>query len=317
MKKKLFAKGFVKKVKDNGVIVGAVASTGSTDRDGEILDPKGWDLKAFKKSPRLLWAHQAHALPIGKVTDIGIDKKERLVFDAELAEKEDDFAKKVANLIRGGFINSFSVGFRSTNFDRETNTFKKMELLEISLVNVPANAEARLSHEYKSFMKAEKKMFKKKDKSVIHQKPVEEDEKRIRIKVNTCKVTATIDIDKKQGISALYCGKVKKIRTYIFLKAKKWTVAKAKKWVEDHHQRDVDIILIKAGRVISEKNRMLIRNAITALKELLRMSEAPKASKGGKKVGPRRAQEDKVALEALRIVDRAIEMAIHKVKEKP
>ncbi|GAG67621.1 unnamed protein product, partial [marine sediment metagenome] len=83
MKKKLFAKGFVKRVKENGIIVGAVASTGSTDRDGEILDPDGWDLRAFKKSPRLLWAHEAHALPIGKVTDIATDKKGRLVFNAE------------------------------------------------------------------------------------------------------------------------------------------------------------------------------------------------------------------------------------------
>ena len=62
----------------------------------------------------------------------------------------------------------------------------------------------------------------------------EETEKYIRIPVAKCDITATIDIDKKQGITALYCGKVKKIATYIFEKAKGWTLKKAQKWVEDH-----------------------------------------------------------------------------------
>jgi len=67
------------------------------------------------------------------------------------------------------------------------------------------------------------------DKEVIH-KP-EETDKYIRIPVAKCDITATIDIDKKQGITALYCGKAKKVATYIFEKAKGWTMAKAKKWI--------------------------------------------------------------------------------------
>ena len=62
----------------------------------------------------------------------------------------------------------------------------------------------------------------------------EDTEKYIRIPVNDCKITATIDIDKKKGIKALYCGEAKKVATYLFEKAKGWTMAKAKKWVEDH-----------------------------------------------------------------------------------
>ena len=67
-------------------------------------------------------------------------------------------------------------------------------------------------------------------------------EKYIRIPVNDCKITATIDIDKKQGIKALYCGKVKKVATYLFEKAKGWTMAKAKKWVEDHSKLFTDYL---------------------------------------------------------------------------
>ncbi len=72
---------------------------------------------------------------------------------------------------------------------------------------------------------------------IIITKP-EETTNFIRIPVSTCEVTATITIDKVKGITALYCGKIKKIRTYIFdKKVYPWTMAKAKKWVEEHHPK--------------------------------------------------------------------------------
>lgn len=76
-----------------------------------------------------------------------------------------------------------------------------------------------------------------KEKGIIKfiiEKP-EETEDYIRIPVSPeCEVTATIDLDKAKGITALYCGKIKKVRTVIFSKDKGWTMAKAKKWVKDH-----------------------------------------------------------------------------------
>ena len=76
---------------------------------------------------------------------------------------------------------------------------------------------------------------KKKD---IIKKP-EETETTIRIPVSPeCEVTATITIDRGQGITALYCGKIKKIRTYQFDKKKKaWTMASAKAWVKEHKEK--------------------------------------------------------------------------------
>jgi len=314
-KKTLYAKGFLKKAKENGVFVGAVASTGAMDRDGEILEPTGWDLTNFRKAPRILWGHEAHSLPIGKALDIKTSEK-GLLFDFELAEKENDFAKKVADLMRGGFLNTFSVGFMAK--EKDGDTFKKMELLEISVVNVPANADAMLSHEYKSFQKEEKKLFEKNNKDIIHQKPVDEDEKRIRIQINTCDVTATIQISEKQGISALYCGKEKKIRTYIFLKSKGWTIPKAKKWVEEHAGKSFKVYLIENEiRVLSEKDKIAVRNAIATLKGVL-VSAKTKGSKKKAKVGSRRADNSNqnTILQALRIADRAIEGAIHNTKQK-
>ena len=72
------------------------------------------------------------------------------------------------------------------------------------------------------------------DYSVAIKKP-EESETMIRIPVGPdCEVTATITIDKAQGIQALYCGKIKKIRTYLFDKKKKaWTMVSARAWIKE------------------------------------------------------------------------------------
>ena len=263
MFKKLFAKGFVKEIKENGGIAGAVASTGSVDREGDVLEPSGWKLDNFRKAPRLLWSHMAHELPIGKITNIMVDQVGNLVFDAEFAEKENDFAKKVADLMRGGFINTFSVGFMPLKQDG--SRFLENELLEISVVNVPANPEARASLAYKSF---ETDYLAKMDE---FKKPEEKEEKE-----------------------------------------------------EEKPEKEEKEIVEKDGRVISEKNRSLIRvsidaleQSISALENLLAISEpAPKeAVVENKKVENRKAGKQSKVLRALRLVDKAVENAIHQIKD--
>lgn len=80
------------------------------------------------------------------------------------------------------------------------------------------------------------KEFKKKEITI---KKPEESETTIRIPVGPdCEVTATITIDKGQGISALYCGKVKKIRTFLFDKrVKAWTMASARAWIKEQKEK--------------------------------------------------------------------------------
>lgn len=51
----------------------------------------------------------------------------------------------------------------------------------------------------------------------------------------TCKITATITISASQGIKATYCGKVKKIHTYLF-DVKKFSMAEAQAWVKENHK---------------------------------------------------------------------------------
>src|SRR3972149_843322 len=142
------AKAYVEK-RDNdeeGILEAAVASTGNEDRHGEELNQEGWELKNFKKNPAFLWGHnfREERPPIGKVLKVWLDgegKKTRLMFKPKF-DLEDPFAAEIYRKYKDGFLNSFSVGYIPLEIDG--NQHLKMELLEISAVAVPGNAEGRI-----------------------------------------------------------------------------------------------------------------------------------------------------------------------------
>ncbi len=123
-----------------------IASTDSVDRDDEILLPSSFkNLKNFlATNPVILWAHNYSVPPIakainGKITDT------ILSLDIEFAETE--FGKEVKYLYDNGFMNSFSVGFIPKAWDRDPDgrlVFTEVELLEVSAVPVPSNAQANI-----------------------------------------------------------------------------------------------------------------------------------------------------------------------------
>ena len=121
-------------------------STGTVDRDRDIITPDGWKLAAFKKNPVILWAHSYATPPIARAKRIKIEDG-RLVSAAEFAPAEVyPFAETIYQLILGGFLKATSVGFRPLKFlynsERGGVDFAEQELLEFSLVPVPANPEA-------------------------------------------------------------------------------------------------------------------------------------------------------------------------------
>lgn len=153
---KLYTKAFVEKIDKNEII--AIASSDVEDRQGESVDVGGWELENFKNAPRLLWGHDHQKLPVGKVSKIWVEKsaKPKLMFKAEF-QTVTDFGKSVKKLFEEGFLNTFSVGFKPIDSEHDEDVksgirFTKQELLEISVVNVPANPEA-LTLAYKSLQK--------------------------------------------------------------------------------------------------------------------------------------------------------------------
>jgi len=121
------------------------ASTKSIDRSGDrVLGP--WMLDAFRKNGVILWAHDYSSLPIAKSSSIAVVNGS-LVCTAEFAGADlNPMADQVFRLYEAGFLRAVSVGFQPidspTRNDSGGFDFKTVELLEVSCVPVPANAEA-------------------------------------------------------------------------------------------------------------------------------------------------------------------------------
>lgn len=147
--------------------VSFVASTATPDRYGDIIDQKGWSLDAYNKNPIVLLNHDSSQLPIGR-GQVQI-KNDQLVIDVEF-DMDDPRAAEVARKTQKGFMNAVSVGFQplqsalraelskdSPYYGKNGQFFKSAELLEVSIVTIPANGEATMItqkefNEFKSTM---------------------------------------------------------------------------------------------------------------------------------------------------------------------
>lgn len=135
----------IKKLKGNiekrGDVFEGIASTESKDRDGEIIKQEGWNLKNFKDNPVILASHNYQEFPIGKALGIKVEEG-KLKFQMKLTSATERGKEAIA-LVKEGILKSFSVGFIPRERDEEDQKIiTKAELLEISLVSVPANPEA-------------------------------------------------------------------------------------------------------------------------------------------------------------------------------
>lgn len=123
-----------------------IASTSSVDREGDTIAVDGWDLTAFRRNPVILWAHDYRALPIGRATRVAVENGKLITRVQFATAAEYPFADTVLQLVKGGYLNAVSVGFLPTrwayNEQRGGVDFLEQELLEVSVVPVPANAEA-------------------------------------------------------------------------------------------------------------------------------------------------------------------------------
>jgi len=281
---------------DSGLIT-FVASTNVEDREGEVIDPNGWILDGVGKNLPLLWSHNAYELPIGKVVEARVENN-NLVTVVEFAYKVNEFAKKVYDLVKAGFLNAVSVGFLPRAYDAQGNMISQ-ELLELSVVNVPANQEALRSEVYQSFIKSLDKIEKKEKET----------------KSPACRMT---DESKDECVAR----KIPEIKKENPDMKQEQCVAIAenvcKKSCEEKEKN------IKEGRIISEKNRNTMRIAIDSMKQasdhlvdLLNATEPPD-KKGGvnnESVKKPLASKAKRILKSVQLMDKIGEAIIHEIKE--
>ena len=125
-----------------------VFSTIDCDRYDERVDPAGWELDAYRKNAVVLWAHD-HSIPaIGIADDITVT--DTLSGRIKFNDREyDPFGWGIGERVRKGVIRAGSVSFRILKvefIDHQKDPdetcdliFRKQELLEFSICNVPAN----------------------------------------------------------------------------------------------------------------------------------------------------------------------------------
>jgi HK97 family phage prohead protease len=126
-----------------------IASTETTDRDGDVIDIGGWKLDKYLKHPVIMFAHDYSELPVGKCTAIQV-KDGNLEMDVTLAGT--DMADEIDKYLAGGFPLAASVGFSPIKSEpiysegnpqmRTGNHYIEQDLNEVSLCAIPSNPDA-------------------------------------------------------------------------------------------------------------------------------------------------------------------------------
>lgn len=132
-----------------------IGSDSSVDRDGEIIEVGGWDLKHFNKNPVILFGHNHQIPAIARAKKAVVENGKLIIKGIRFAKRGiHDLADTVHDLIVDKIMKAGSVGFIAhdrefIHRDEETGKkpkasiiTKKAELHEFSMVNVGSNRNA-------------------------------------------------------------------------------------------------------------------------------------------------------------------------------
>jgi len=125
-----------------------VLSDATVDRYGDSIVASGWDLKSFETNPIALFGH-SHDFPIGRWSNLRIEGG-KLIGKLNLAARGTSARiDELISLVEQGILRAVSVGFlpkKSEPIDKNkpygAQRYLEQELLETSLVSVPANPAA-------------------------------------------------------------------------------------------------------------------------------------------------------------------------------
>lgn len=138
----------VKAVNDEKRVIEGIATTPTPDRVGDIVEPLG---AKFKLPLPLLWQHRADT-PVGFV-ETAEPTAEGIPFVARMAQIDEPGPLKQAidtawQAVKAGLVRAVSIGFSIDAFEILKQggwRITEWEWLELSLVTIPANAEATIS----------------------------------------------------------------------------------------------------------------------------------------------------------------------------
>lgn len=138
----------IKSVNDGERVITGIATTPSPDRMGDIVEPLGAE---FAGEIPALWQHN-HDQPVGHVK-FGKPTSKGIPFTMTLAKTDEPGALKdrldeAWQSVKLRIVRAVSIGFRAIEYalmDGGGIRFLKTEILELSLVTVPANADCTIT----------------------------------------------------------------------------------------------------------------------------------------------------------------------------
>lgn len=132
----------VKSFDEDAGIIRGIATTPTTDRDGDIVEPMG----ATFTLPLPLHSEHDRKDVVGEVFE-ATATPEGIEYAARIAKDVSEQIAEVWRRVKAGLIKHVSIGFRAIEY-AHTDTglhFQKWEWLELSLTTVPANAGASIT----------------------------------------------------------------------------------------------------------------------------------------------------------------------------
>lgn len=137
----------IKSYDDDQRVITGMATTPEPDRYGDIVEPLG---AKFAAELPLLWQHR-HDSPVG-IVKFGKPTAKGIPFTASIVRIETDGElKKLVDMawqsVKEKLVRGVSIGFRALEYsfmDSGGVRFSECEIYELSLVTIPANAEATI-----------------------------------------------------------------------------------------------------------------------------------------------------------------------------
>lgn len=121
-----------------------VLSDATPDRYDDVIDPDGWDLRNFSNNPIALFNHNSN-FPIGRWENLSVKNGQLRGFLRMAPEGTSPRIDEIRKLIEADILRAVSVGFlpkESKPLAAGSFNYTKSELVETSLVSVPANPNA-------------------------------------------------------------------------------------------------------------------------------------------------------------------------------
>lgn len=140
------------------------------DRDREVILPSAFDVSDYKKNPVMLWNHSSWSMEpddiVARASEVKVEK-DGLYLKPEF-NVHTEKGRLVQKMYEDGFLSAFSIGFiprKTTSSPEEwmspelksklksgevSSVIHKADLLEVSIVGIPANPNAVLERSAKS-----------------------------------------------------------------------------------------------------------------------------------------------------------------------